>query len=264
MHEVLLRRKDGQPIWVLRDASLEVEGGQEIIEGVVMNWDEVHRAQEHVRLLAHALRSISDCVCITDAENRIMFVNDAFCRTYGYRVDALLGQDIGLVRLPEDPTPTMLETLRQTAAGGFQGEVWNRTKDGRKILIRLSTSVVRDEAGTPLALVGVARDITVERQREEALRQAQKLETLGRLVGGIAHDFNNILQAQLALVQVLKGLPTLSQEATARVEQLKGLVQRGSGLTRKLLLFARRETESFSPLDVNPFVDEELPFLTRL
>lgn len=264
VHEVMLRRRDGTPIWVLRDASLFVEQGREVIEGVIMDWSEVRRAQEEVRLLAHALRSISECVSITDTENRILFVNEAFCRTYGYAPEELVGQNIAIVRLPEDPTPSLETTLAQTLAGGFRGEVWNHTKECRRILIRLSTSVVRDEHGKPLALIGVARDITAEREREEALREMQKLETLGRLVGGIAHDFNNILQAQMALVQLLEGVSGLPPEAGHWVQQVEGLVHRGSSLTRKLLLFARREGEHFSPLDLNAFVGEELGFLKRL
>lgn len=264
VHEVRLRRADGSAVWVLRDASLFVEQGQEIVEGVIMDWSEARRAQEEVRLLAHALRSISECVSITDAENRILFVNEAFCRTYGYEPEELAGQNIAIVRLAEDPSPSLETTLAQTLGGGFQGEVWNHTKECRRILVRLSTSVVRDEHGEPLALIGVARDITAEREREEALREMQKLETLGRLVGGIAHDFNNILQAQLALVQLLEGVQGLPPEAANWVHQVEGLIHRGSSLTRKLLLFARKGGEHFSPLDLNAFVGEELPFVKRL
>lgn len=263
-HEVKLRRADGSAVWVLREASLVMERGQEIIEGVIMDWREVRRAQEELRLLAHALRSISECVSITDAENRILFANEAFCSTYGYSVEELLGQSLQLLRPPDDPSPTPEVVLQETLAGGFRGEVWNWTKDGRRILIRLSTSVVRDEQGQALALIGVARDITAEREKEEALRQLQKMETLGRLVGGIAHDFNNILQAQMALVQLLEKAPGLPPEATGWAQQLEGLVQRGSNLTRKLLLFARKGGEHVSPLDLNAFVAEELPFLKRL
>ncbi|MGC8917218.1 MAG: PAS domain S-box protein [Thermoanaerobaculum sp.] len=263
-HEVLLRRADGTPLWVLRDAALVVEGGEELVEGVIMDWSEVRRAQEEVRLLAHALRSISECVSITDAENRILFVNDAFCRTYGYTEGELLGQNIALVRLPEDPSPSLETTLQETLAGGFRGEVWNHTRECRRILVRLSTSLVRDENGKPLALIGVARDITAEREREDALRETQKLETLGRLAGGIAHDFNNVLQAQMALVQLLQGKSRSVPGLQSLASQLEALVHRGAALTRKLLLFARRGEEHLSPLDLNAFVSEELPFLKRL
>jgi PAS domain S-box-containing protein len=262
-HEVLLKGADGKPRWVLRDVTLVEEAGVEVLEGVVMEWSEARKAQEEVRLLAHALRSISECVSITDAENRILFVNDAFCRTYGYSAQELLGQNIALVRLAEDPSPNLATTLEQTLAGGFEGEVWNHTRHCQRMLMRLSTSVVRDEKGQPLALIGVARDITAERQKDEALRQKQKLETLGHLVGGIAHDFNNILQAQLTLVQKL----LRQQEAEVKqpeLAQLEALVTRGSALTRKLLLFARRGEENRSPLDLNAFIGEELPFLARL
>ncbi len=237
---------------------------QEVLEGVVMDWTQAHKAQEEVRLLAHALRSISECVSITDAENRIIFVNEAFCRTYGYTAAELVGQSISLVRLADDPPPTLAATLEQTLAGGFEGEVWNHTRECRRILVRLSTSVVRDERGQPLALIGVARDITSERQREEALRQSQKLETLGRLVGGIAHDFNTILQAQLALVQSLLQRQRTQGQRVEELAQLEALVNRGAALTRKLLLFARQGEEHRSPMDLNAFVGEEVPFLARL
>jgi PAS domain S-box-containing protein len=177
--EVLLRRADGTSVWVLRDAALVREGEREIIEGVLLDWSSPHRAQEQVRLLAHALRSISECVSITDAENRLLFVNEAFLRTYGYSWEELAGQHISVVRVPGEPGPSVEETLAKTLAGGFSGELWNHRKSCQRFLVRLSTSVVQDEAGNPLALIGVARDITEERKKEEALRWAQKVVMSG-------------------------------------------------------------------------------------
>jgi len=262
--EVLLRRADGTPVWVLRDAALVREGEREIIEGVLLDWSGPHRAQEQVRLLAHALRSISECVSITDTENRLLFVNEAFLRTYGYSWEELAGQHISVVRLPGEPGPSVEETLAKTLAGGFSGELWNHRKSCQRLLVRLSTSVVRDEAGNPLALIGVARDITEERKKEEALRQAQKMETVGRLASGVAHDFNNLLQAQLALLQLLRSPGPAAAALEEVVGQLESLVHRGASLTKQLLLFSRHQPAHASPLELNAFLRQELDFLRRL
>ena len=87
-----------------------------------------------------------------------VFVNDAFLRTYGYSREELIGQPIGMVRAPGCGLPA--EILPVTLDGGWQGELRNRRKDGSEFPIRLTTSVVRDDEGRPVATVGVASDIT--------------------------------------------------------------------------------------------------------
>jgi len=135
---------------------------------------ESRQLEARSRLLAHALRSADDCVCITDATNHILYVNDAFLRTYGYQEHELLGQDI--ILLVVSPRTNMVEQkqiLPATIGGGWRGELWNRAKDGREFPISLATSVVRDDNGEAIALIGVARDITEQRRAEDALRESE-------------------------------------------------------------------------------------------
>jgi PAS domain S-box-containing protein len=122
-------------------------------------------------MLAQALTSISECVSITDMDDIVLFVNDAFLLTYGFREEDLLGKPIGVVRSPNNPPEVTQEILPATLRGGWKGEVFNRRSDGTDFPILLSTSVVRDEAGQALGLIGVARDITERRRAEEALRR---------------------------------------------------------------------------------------------
>ncbi len=130
------------------------------------------RAEEWLALLAHTIRSIGECVSVTDTENRILFVNDAFSRTYGYAPDELIGQSISIVRSPRTQPPTD-EVLYSTRQGGWQGEMVNRKKDGTEFPIALSTSIVRNEEGHVLALVGIALDITERKQAEALLRSSE-------------------------------------------------------------------------------------------
>ncbi|GEM_PF-852783 len=130
--------------------------------------------EKTVTMLAQAIKSISECVSITDSDNRLLFVNTAFCQTYGYSSEELIGNNISLVACAELSVP--VETIRSTTLQGtWQGELINRKKDGTLFPIHLSTSLVRDERGKPIALIGVAKDITEYRQTEKELREKASL-----------------------------------------------------------------------------------------
>lgn len=144
------------------------------IFGVARDITERKETEQKIRLLAHALTSIGDCVSITDTEDRILFVNDAFTRTYGYKGDELLGEHISVVRSANNQPEVVREILPATMDGGWSGELWNRRKDGSEFQIWLSTSVVKNEQGQIVALIGVAEDITERKQVGEALRSSEE------------------------------------------------------------------------------------------
>jgi two-component system, sensor histidine kinase and response regulator len=126
------------------------------------------------RMLAHALESAGECISITDTEDRILYVNGAFHRIYGYAEDELVGRPIAMLRSARTSTETQDEILPATMGGAWRGELWNRTKDGREFPISLATSVVYDEDGKRVALVGVARDITQRKHAEQALLSSEE------------------------------------------------------------------------------------------
>ena len=129
---------------------------------------------DQIRLLAQALRCMDECVSITDSTDRILFVNAAFLRTYGYEQDELLGQHIDIVRGNPRLEGGVAQILKRTLEGEWRGLLWNRRKDGTEFPISLSTAVVRDESGAPLALIGVARDLTASQRAEERLRESER------------------------------------------------------------------------------------------
>ena len=135
------------------------------------------RAEQRVSMLAQALKSIGECVSITDFNDIVLYVNDAFLHTYGFQEEDLLGKPIDVVRSPNNPPEVTKDIVPATLNGGWQGELFNRRKDGTEFPILLSTSAVRDEVGQLLALIGVARDITERRKAEEALRRQNEYLT---------------------------------------------------------------------------------------
>jgi len=139
-----------------------------------MGFTENNRELADPRLLAHSLANIGEMVSVTDLEDRFTYVNQAFLRIYGYTQEEVLGRHVSLVRSPNNPPGLDREILDHTRAGGWKGEVLNRTKDGREILIGLSTSQIWDEAGKILGLVGIGRDITDRKRAEAEIRSLAK------------------------------------------------------------------------------------------
>ena len=172
----LLLRKDGS-VFPGEVSATQVPGCNQQLGGwmaLARDISERRQAGERIKLLAHALRSASDCILICDANDRILYANDSFLRTYEYEERELMGRHVGILRAPLNPDDVLGELLPVTLRGGWRGDLWNRSKTGRVFPISLSTSVVRDEHGNPLATVGVARDETEAKQAESSLRESER------------------------------------------------------------------------------------------
>jgi two-component system, cell cycle sensor histidine kinase and response regulator CckA len=232
---------------------------------VVVSRDVTERKESgrQVRLLAQSLTSMKDCFVLTDMEDNILFVNPAFIETYGYSDEELLGRNVSVLRSPNNSPEILGKILPLTIAGGWNGELLNRRKDGSDFPVELWTSVVCDESGAPVALVAIARDISERRlsenerkSLEEQLRQAQKLESVGILAGGIAHDFNNILAIISGYTSLMARGRITSDSLPGTYEGINTAVQRGTNLVRQLLTFARKSDVSYESLDTNVTVEE--------
>ena len=138
--------------------------------------------ESRARLLVQAVDAASDCVSLTDADGHIVYVNDAFARTYGYSERELIGRPISGLRAPDNPPEVVDDIIPATRAGGWRGVLWSRSKEGRSFPVFLATSTVRDGAGAAIAALGVARDVTHEQAAESALRaSAEKFATIFRV-----------------------------------------------------------------------------------
>ena len=160
MYEHFALRKDGTAFPVeVRVKHMHLEG-RGVRVTVIRDITERRRAEEQNLLLAQTIKSVRDCISITDSEDRIIYVNDAFLQTYGYTEAEVMGQHVSLLR-PTDLSPEKTQGIfPSTREGGWHGEVLNRRSDGTQFPVELWTSVVRDQDGTPIAYVGVARDIS--------------------------------------------------------------------------------------------------------
>jgi PAS domain S-box-containing protein len=194
--EVLDRRKDGTefPVYLSTSLVKDQTGGVIGLLGVAQDITERKRAEARMTMLAHAVESSSEMICLADLGNRFIFANLACQKAYGYTEAEFIGQTSELVFSPNNPQQLAKEILKQTREGGWRGELLNRRKDGTEFPIHLTTSLVKDQSGRVVGFMSVAQDITERRQFVELLqRQQSELKVLFDLIPAMIwfKDTNN-------------------------------------------------------------------------
>jgi len=126
------------------------------------------KMQEKLKLLSHAIMSTEDSIYITDMEHKIIFVNSAFCETYGYKEAEIVGKDDSILWEKNDARAGNKKSYQ--VVGGWEVGFYHKRKDGGEFPVSLTSSVVKDDAGSEVAIVSVARDISERITFEESLR----------------------------------------------------------------------------------------------
>ncbi|MGC8874418.1 MAG: PAS domain S-box protein, partial [Chloroflexia bacterium] len=237
-----------------------------VIHDITERWQAEQALRESEERYRTLVETSPDAIVLTDLEGRVLMANQRAASLYGVSCpEELVGND-GFELLAPHEREWMEAAVRRVFERGTVQELEYtvRTSDGRSVPIELSLSLVLDAEERPTGFLAVAHDLTERKQLETQFLQAQKMETLGRLVGGIAHDFNNLLTAlkgyaALACAEV----PTESQ-AQEDLQQLLRIVDQGARLTRQLLSFARRQTLEPQVLDLNEIVADLERMLRRL
>ena len=262
------RAKSGDWVWVLSVGKIaESDAGGEPLRmlGTHTNITERKRADAERERLILAIEQVAEIVVITDIAGAIQYVNPAFERVTGYTSEEAVGQTHGFLESGKQDD-AFYRDLWDTLG---RGETWNerfvnRRKDGTLYTVVAVISPVRDASGKTVNYVAVERDITEEIKLEEQLRQAQKMEAVGRLAGGVAHDFNNMLQAILGYTGLALDQVDPAEQLHADLREVEKAARRSADLTRQLLAFARRQTVSPKVLDLNESVAGMLKMLRRL
>ena len=192
----------------------------------------------------------------------------------GFCAEEIIGQHFSSLYTEEDRKGDVpMRVLRQAQRDGkFAAEGWRVRKDGSRFPADTVIDPIRDHAGTLIGFAKVTRDLSAEREAQQALEetrqklaQIQKMEAIGQLTGGVAHDFNNLLT-------VVIGNLGMAQKASAegdfaRVRRALGSATRGARraatLTQRLLAFSRQQPLDPKPLDLNRLLASNVDFLQR-
>ena len=209
--------------------------------------------------------NIADAVFLLELDGRIALGNHRAETITGYAQAELVGRAFFSL-LPEAGAREARARLSDVRVGVKVSpffEVELIQKDGSRVLLEVHvTSVLKD--GQPVARLGVARDITERRYLEDQLRQAQKMEGIGRLAAGVAHDFNNLLTAIGGRCYLVLNALTSENPIRREIEIIQDAAERAAKLTHQLLAFSRKQILDPCVLDLNATVTGIEPLLRRM
>ena len=161
------------------------------------------KAEKQFKLLSHAIMSISDSVYITDMDDTILFVNDAFCKIYGYDEKEILGKKSSILCNEKLVVSDIKNVLLKTIDGNWTGEVINNKKDDSKFPVYLSRSVVKDEKDNGIAVISVTRDMTERVRAEEKIKASLNEKSI--LLKEIHHRVKNNMQVISSMLNLQSG-----------------------------------------------------------
>ncbi|MBW8887619.1 MAG: PAS domain S-box protein [Fibrobacteres bacterium] len=234
-----------------------------------------HR-ENSARHFAAIVESSNDAIISKDLNSTVLSWNKSAERIFGYSAEEMIGTSITRL-IPENHLNEEPEILRRIQSGQTitHYDTIRRRKDGTLLNISLTVSPIKDGTGKIVGASKIARDITDLKVAEEQLRQAQKMEAVGRLAGGVAHDFNNLLTSILGFVDMALAETDSESEVAEYLEEVRKAGNRASTLTHQLLAYSRKQILAPRVVDLNEsvmdlnkmlrrLIGEDLEFRTRL
>ncbi|MBI2901045.1 MAG: PAS domain S-box protein [Planctomycetes bacterium] len=234
-HEAILRSLVGR-------IAIEVEKSRLIDE-----------LQEKTEYLENILHSSGDAIIVFDLENRIRKWNEGARRMFGYEEHEVVGRS-GSILVPEHEQITR-ETIRLRHLADSDGclkdyECMRVTRDGRRIIVNMTSTILHDKQGRPMGHSLIARDVTHLRRLSEDLVRTQSLAAVGEMAATVAHEIKNPLAGISAAIQLLRrGMPERDRRRKI-VGDVLDQVQRLDRTVRALLMFARPVKPRRHPVDL--------------
>jgi PAS domain S-box-containing protein len=216
--------------------------------------------------------SVNDAIISANTQGDILFWNRQAEAVFGYGEEDAIGHPLTML-VPERFLGDFTDAIARLDDGGARGvstiELYGMRRDGIEVPIELSLSTWLVDSA--VCYTAVIRDITERRQaaaelkaREEDLRQAQKMEAVGRLAGGVAHDFNNLLTAILGYADLLLDSIPPDDPSRRQIAEIQKAGRSAASLTRGLLAFSRKQVLQPVVLDLNAVVSNSENLLRRL
>ena len=268
-HELDLLRADGLSIPVEVSASVTEWGGRPAIVGIFRDIRDRREAAAVLRRseerFSYLIQNLSDVITVVAVDGTMLYHSPSIERVAGYRPSELLGKSLLEFIHPEDvpAVRTALERVTLKVGSAAPPEFRFLHKDGSWVWLEsVGNNLLNDVAVG--GIVVTSRDVTGRRVLEEQVRQAQKMEAVGRLAGGIAHDFNNLLMVIRGYAEIVLSQASEGSAIRTNVETIVRATESAANLTRQLLSFSRKHVFSLQTVDLNALVNQMSEMLRGL
>ncbi len=220
----------------------------------------------HERVLHSIIQNYSDAVIALDNDYKIFFWNKGAERIFGYTSDEMLGKTVDPIipsELKEKGELQWLfeETLKKGYIDNYETE--RITKDGRRIIVNLSRSLIRDENGEILGSLAIVKDITRIKELEKQIQHSDKLALIGQIAAGIAHEIGtplNVISGNAEYIMMEMGEDNPYKE---ELETIISQAERIANLIKQLLEFARPKKPNYTKVNVNHELSHVVELLKR-
>ncbi len=259
-YEFPIVRKDGGTAWFDFSTNPITFEGRSAYIATVFDITERKRAEERLRVSEERYRELfenaKDMILTTNLAGDITSMNKSALNAIGYTADEIHQLNVFKMVPPEHEAvlrDSMQRKLQGAASTTYEAELI--AKDGHPISLEVATRLIFEQ-GKPVGVQAIARDVTERKQLEQQLRQAQKMEAIGRLAGGVAHDFNNLLRVIRGYTELLMDGMAESTPPRQNAEQILKAADRARALTQQLLAFSRKQVIAPRVLDLNALLEE--------
>jgi two-component system cell cycle sensor histidine kinase/response regulator CckA len=261
-------RADGEEFGIEASISQTESGGKKIFTVIMrdvsirkQSEDALRRSEER---FSKAFRNNPLAITIsTEAEGRYLDVNEAFLDLLGYQRKEVIGRTAAELGFWTEPLDR-IEMIRQLKGDEKVAKRQMRYRTAKGKIREAEVWAESIEVDGKRCVLAITRDVTEMVQLEAQLRQAQKMEAVGRLAGGIAHDFNNILGIIMGYSDISLGLIPLDNPVNRYVSETKKAAKRAALLTKQLLAFSRKQVVFPRVLDLNEVVRNATEMFVRL
>lgn len=219
-------------------------------------------ARQQKALQQSIFDSTPDAMVQSDLDRKIVCINPAFTEVFGYVLSDLKGQPSRTIYATQADCDIVGNHIAAGRNGARAQPLNCRRKNGDVFPVHMTGSRLQDPDGKVIGNIAVYRDISQELKRDQALREIQRLEALGRLTGGVAHDFNNLLTVISGNIQLVE--MSLTDEHTRRhLAEAYRATEMGARLNQRLMTFARQRRLDPVLLDINALVNSLLDLVRR-
>src|SRR3984893_5833348 len=263
LYETVHIRKDGQRIDVSMMISPVKDASETVVGAAAITRDISDRKKAEERFYKAFNASPEPITIANLADGRFVDVNESFLHVTGFCREEVLGRTSLAMNFWDrtEDYGELVETLE--ARGSVRDMEINFLAKSGERRTGLNSAEVIDIAGQE-CILAIFKDITERKTLEAKLRQAQKMESIGRLSGGIAHDFNNLLGVIIGYGSVLEERVEVDSDLRKGVQEIKKAGQRDAALTRQLLAFSRQQVLEPKVLSLNTVVADIGKMLLRL
>jgi len=229
--------------------------GLSLIAGLLFTFFMLRHIRQAEERYKHLIDTANDVILVLDAQTGIVLeANEKSSEILGRPLQEIVGtrgENIVVEKDRGEYEEILSRTLQGTGVASKQ--LYLNHSDGHAIAVEVNTSLTEFEGKK--IIQGIFRDITERKRLEEEVRQAQKMEVVGRLAGGIAHDFNNLLMVILTQVAKIRSLPSQPQ-LLEHAETVRAAAEKAASLTKQLLAFGRKQVLALEVLDLNDLLRE--------